>query len=91
VREFGELDSPRLFSTADSVRTVKQIARFFAVLDRGRLIIPKRIDALATMPSEEPYQTAEAFRRVLPELRKLDRYERRAVAQRDRAVRGLYG
>ena len=29
-------------------------------------------------------------RRVLSELRKLDRYERRAAVQRDRAVRGLY-
>jgi hypothetical protein len=90
VRAFGELDPPQLFSTADSVRTVKQIARFFDALDRGRLIIPKRIDALATMPSQEPYQTAEAVRRVLPELRKLDRYERRAAAQRDRAIRSLH-
>jgi hypothetical protein len=32
---------------------------------------------------------AEAVRRVLPELRKLDRYERRAAARRDRAVLDL--
>ena len=31
-------------------------------------------------------ELAEAIRRVLPELRKLDRYERRAAAQRERAV-----
>jgi hypothetical protein len=59
--------------------------------DRGRLIVPKPIDASATMPSQEPYRSAEAVRRVLPELRKLDRYERRAAAQRERAVLTLFG
>jgi hypothetical protein len=48
--------------------------------------MPKPIDASATMPSQEPDRSAEAVRRVLPELRKLDRYERRAAARRDRAV-----
>ena len=48
------------------------------------------IDASATMPSQEPDRSAEAVRRVLPELRQLDRYERRAAAQRERAVRNLY-
>src|SRR5262249_4999282 len=43
------------------------------------------------VPSQEPHRSAEAVRRVLPELRKLDRYERRAAAQRERAVRSLYG
>jgi hypothetical protein len=42
------------------------------------------------MPSQEPDRSAEAVRRVLPELRQLDRYERRAAAQRERAVRNLY-
>ena len=41
------------------------------------------------MPSQEPDRSAEAVRRVLPELRKLDRYERRAAAQRERAVLDL--
>src|SRR5262249_7235597 len=40
----------------------------------------------ATMPSQEPDRSAEAFRRVLPELRKLERYERRSAARRDRAA-----
>jgi len=71
----GELDPPRL--------TVTQM------LVRGRLIVPKPIDASATMPSQEPYRSAEAVRRVLPELRKLNRYERSAAVRRDRAVRGL--
>jgi hypothetical protein len=41
------------------------------------------------MPSQEPDRTAEAVRRALPELIKLERYERRAAARRDKAVHGL--
>jgi hypothetical protein len=80
---FGELDPPRL--------TVTQMIRVLNAFDRGGLIVPKPIDALATMPSREPDRSAEAVRRVLPELRKLDRYERRAAAQRERAVLDLAG
>ena len=77
---FGEIDPPQAFST------VTQIKRFFNALDRGRLILPKPSDSSATMPSQEPYRSAEAIRRVLRELCRLDRYERRAAAQRERAV-----
>ena len=76
---FGELDPPQL--------TVAQLIRIANAFDRGKLtIVPKPIDALATMPSQEPDRSAEAIRRVLPELRKLERYERRAAARRDRAI-----
>jgi hypothetical protein len=85
ARAFGELDPPQAFST------VTEIKRFFNALDRGRLILPKPVDASATMPSQEPDRSAEAMRRVLPELRKLERYERRAAARRDRAVLNLLG
>jgi hypothetical protein len=68
---FGELDPPQL--------TVAQMIRLLNALDRGRLIVPKPIDASATMPSQEPDRSAEAVRRVLPDLRELDRYERRAA------------
>ena len=77
---FGELDPPQAFST------VTQIKRFFNALDRGELILPKPSDSSATMPSQEPDRSAEAIRRLLPELRKLERYERRAAARRDRAI-----
>src|SRR6516162_8463080 len=80
---FGELDPPRL--------TVTQMIRLVNAFDRGRLIVPKPSGSPAAMPSQEPDRSAEAVRRVLPELRNLDRYERRAAAQRERAVRGLYG
>ena len=77
---FGELDPPQAFST------VTQIKRFFNALDRGKLILPKPSDSSATMPSQEPDRSAEAVRRVLPDLRKLERYERRSAARRDRAA-----
>jgi hypothetical protein len=83
ARAFGELDPRHEF------RTVTQIKRFFNALDRGRLILPKPSDSSAAMPSQEPDRSAEAVSRVLPELRKLDRYERRAAAQRERAVLDL--
>jgi len=80
---FGELDPPQL--------TVTQMIQVLNAFDRGRLIVPKPSDSSATMPSQEPDRSAEAVRRVLPELRKLDRYERRAAARRDRAVFNLVG
>jgi hypothetical protein len=78
---FGELDPPRL--------TVTQMIRLLNAFDRGRPIVPKPIDSSSTMPSHETDRSAEAVRRALPELRKLDRYERRAAARRDRAVLDL--
>ena len=74
---FGELDPPRL--------TVTQVIRLLNAFERGRPI-PQPIDALATMPSQEPDRSAEAVRRALPDLRKLERYERRSAARRDRAA-----
>jgi len=41
------------------------------------------------MPTEEPARTTEAFRRALPELVRLNRYERRAIARRDQAICAL--
>jgi hypothetical protein len=63
--------------------------RHFNAWDRGELKLPTPVDAAGTMPSAEADRLAEAVRRALPELLKLDRYERRAVALRHRAVRGI--
>ena len=82
---FGELEPPQVLSS------VTQIIRLVNALDRGRLILPKPVDSSATMPSQEPYRSAEAVRRVLPELRKLDRYERRAAVRRHQAVLNFFG
>jgi hypothetical protein len=42
-----------------------------------------------TMPSHDLDRSAQIIRRALPQLRRLERYERRAVARRDRAVSQL--
>jgi len=47
------------------------------------------VDPLRPMPTEEPARTTEAVRRALPDLLRLNRYERRAAARRDRAIRAL--
>jgi len=47
------------------------------------------VEASATVPADKFERTAEAIRHVLPELAKLDRYESRAVARRDRAIRQI--
>jgi hypothetical protein len=84
VSAFGELDPPQIFSS------VRQIIRFFNAVDRGQVTsFPEPVDSSAPMPLQAPYRSAEAIRRVLPELRKLDRYERRAAGRRDQAVRAL--
>jgi len=49
----------------------------------------KPIESLDPMPWQEPEGSAEAIRRSLPELLKLDRYEHRASSRRDRAIREL--
>jgi hypothetical protein len=47
------------------------------------------VDPLPAMPTEEPARTTEAFRRALPELVRLNRYERRVIARRDQAICAL--
>lgn len=48
---------------------------------------PTWVDPLGPMPSEEKECAAEAVRRLLPELRKLNRYEARAYEIKARALR----
>ena len=80
VSAIGTLDGPLY----EDVRGVRKILDMLA---RGEL--PRRIDPLATMPSGELERTAEAVRRALPELIKLDRYESRAAARRAKALREI--
>jgi hypothetical protein len=78
---FGYLDPPQVNSTRELICLIKAFGR------DG--VIPPAPDPSAPMPPQEPYRSAEAIRRVLPELLRLDRYERRACARRDRALREL--
>src|SRR5262245_60105598 len=71
---------------SDSGCLVERIIRLLNAFCPVRVALP--IDSSATMPSQEPDRSAEAVRRVLPDLCKLDRYERRAAAQRERAMLG---
>src|SRR5262245_27908446 len=86
---FGELDPPRLTISQRLADLRAQIRAFNAAVG-APITFPERIESSATMPPQEPDRSAEAIRRVLPELRKLERYERRAAAQRDRAVFNLF-
>ena len=82
ISEFGELDLP------NPLRTGRDVMRFLASIDRV-LPLSVSVPVLPSMPSSEPERSAEAVRRALPELVKLDRYERRATAKRDRASRQI--
>jgi hypothetical protein len=87
VSAFGRFDVPNRFaSPKDELAWMLQ--HFCgATLWKGR---PKfAVDPLPVMPSQEPQRTAEAVRRALPDLLKLNRYESRAVTRRDRAIRTI--
>jgi hypothetical protein len=77
MAEFEVLDTPDPLGT-DFKRLLKSI---FRGLPRDLSVPPP-----PSMPSSEPDRTAEAIRRALPELLKLDRYERSAAARRARAA-----
>src|SRR5271169_690079 len=87
VAAFGRFDVPARFaSPKDEVAWIMQ-HYFGSTLWKGR---PKfAVDPLPPMPSPELQHTAEAVRRILPELVRLQRYESRAVARRDRAIRSI--
>ena len=80
---FGGLEPPQVSSS------VTRVIRLLNALEPGRIIRPNPIDPAATMPPQKSDRSAEAVRRVLSELRTLNRYERRAAARRDRAVLNL--
>jgi hypothetical protein len=46
-------------------------------------------DFTENMPAQEPERTAEAVRRALPELVKLNRYQVRAASRRNRAIKEI--
>ena len=77
---FGEFQAPQAF---ESVRGLK---RSLKTLDRGTAIAQTPVEAAATMPSAGPERVVEAVRRALPELLRLDRYERRAATKREQSI-----
>jgi len=87
VTALGRFDVPKAFqSPKDEIAAI--MLHFHGVrLWKTR---PKfAVDPLPEMPSQEPERTAEAVRRILPELIRLHRYESRAVTRRDKAIRAI--
>jgi hypothetical protein len=87
VIALGRLEPAKLFrSPKDEASWIMQ-HYYGATLWKSR---PKfAVDSLPEMPKKEPQRTAEAVRRALPSLLKLNRYESRAVARRDRAIAAI--
>jgi hypothetical protein len=71
----------------DPFKSVWEEQRFLRALLRGKIPGTKpRLPQPPAMPVDEPDKSAEAIRRALPELLKLDRYEQNARGRRDRAA-----
>ncbi len=84
---FGRLEPRKLFRTKkDEVAWAMQ---YFLGATLGNIRPKCAVDTLPPMPEEEPQRTAEAVRRVLPDLARLGRYEARAIKRRDRAIHNL--
>jgi hypothetical protein len=67
-------------------RKGQRLAYIIAMLSSQTKVI---YDSVATMPPPGPDRLAEAIRRAMPELMWLARYEDRAIARRDRAIREI--
>lgn len=86
VTTFGAVNPPQIFPTwKDEWRYVLASLRN----NNSWLPLPIPPDPSATMPVDDAERVAEAIRRALPELAKLERYEVRAVGRRSRALCGL--
>ena len=91
VIAFGMLPKPRDFNA--ECAQIKWAIKIINSLERGggqELLEPFPEEILfSTMPAEKRERSFEAIRRILPELEKLERYETRAAARRDHAIRSL--
>ena len=84
VFAFGSIKAATPFNS------VGEAIRFLNALGRGTADVPEPIEDATTMPSTESERLAEAVRRALPELLKLDRYEQRAERLREQSLRAIY-
>jgi hypothetical protein len=81
---FGAFDPQFLFSS-----TALEV-RFLKLVCWGKVSgFPRPPDPSASMPEEKPARTIEAIRRALPELEKLERYEKHATARLNRAISAI--
>jgi hypothetical protein len=77
------------YATLDSARAAAEAELFLVRVRRAKAALINRFLPGARKRSEN--RTAEAVRKALPDLIALERYERRALARRDRALRSLAG
>jgi hypothetical protein len=84
AHNLGWLEPRKLFRTKKD--EAAWAAQHFLGATLGNIRPKCAIETLPPMPEDEPQRTAEAVRRVLPDLLRLSRYERRAAARRDRAI-----
>jgi hypothetical protein len=90
MSSFGSFSPPKYFrSSSDECRWLIAMHKWQDGSRTVRPRAPKASDPLATMPVQGPERSAEAMRRMLPDLVKLQRYESRAVTRRDRAIRAI--
>jgi hypothetical protein len=82
ARAVGRADLPR-----DSVSHVDEVLK--VTIQPPTATESEPGEPSPTMPSHDLDRSAQIIRRALPQLRRLDRYERHAVARRDRAVSQL--
>ena len=87
VDAFGRFDPPKSYQTPEYEYYYSKLVQEFCTASWWAM--KPAVDPLPAMPSQEPQRTAEAVRRILPELVKLLRYETRAAARRDRAIRAM--
>ena len=87
AHNLGRLEPRKLFRTKKD--EAAWAVQYFLGTTLGNIRPKCAVDPLPAMPTEEPARTTEAVRRALPELLRLNRYERRAAARRDRAIRRL--
>jgi hypothetical protein len=90
VAPFGSLDAPSYFRSANAEgKWINDMLNWTEGRRRIRSRRPVADDRLASMPQDDRARTAEAIRRIAPDLLALNRYECHAVFRRDRAIRAL--
>lgn len=85
----GSLEPLDFRSSADKVRWLLVREQWTDGMQRVKPSPKKHFNPLVPLPAVESERMADAVRRVLPELRGIYRYEVRAAARRDRAIRKI--
>jgi hypothetical protein len=88
ISEFGELEVQRI-SMKEVYKLCRKALCRKALKRNDPIFLPSPAPSGPAMPTPDPERSVEAVRRALPELLKLDRYERRASGRRDRASRRI--